>query len=1294
MRFLTRRRVIALLSFIALAFLALVGGLVIYINSPSFEREARGYIVRQIEKQTGAEVTLDDFNWSLRRQRVHLGGLILRGLEPRNGPPLASLPAIDVGINFRSLFQKKIDLFELTLTKPEFHIFIDEQGKTNFPTPPERGPRGSFDFEVAIANFRFIDGAAFLNERRVNIDFVLANLAADLSYRSTTNVLTSHLRYDGQYIRPDNPTIPYTFDADMDYTVGTLIAHRIHLQTGKSLLKMQGKINDLLKKTINGKLDYAGTVEVPFLNYFFQKEQFAGTADVAGFLEFSGGYFFSKGTATSESITFNEWTTKEFRSDYSYYFPEKRAAFHNLHTNIFGGNATGSAAIENVPGESRIVLDLGYSGVDAAALANSYPWDPKYRIYSNVTGTLTGWFEGKMERYLFAGNANFKPYTPPSVAGVVPLPIEGTTGYQITPGQARVSNGDLRFGSTHVQADGVITEKNTDLKVVMDSTDLRDAYFIYDDANGAGTFEGTLTGPLKTPVLTGNFTLKNHSYQKKWTIEEAAGHVRLDTLTEIADLERVRLRQGRSEIVVGGTTALDGSPADLDIQAERVFGEDLRAFVDRKIGGTFAGRMRLTSFDPMKVEGDLRATNLVIDDRDVGNASGHLRYFDPVIDLSALQITRNGSSLSGNVTYNPTSEAVKFAVRISSVNFDSIKWIGLPEALKGTIRQADLQGDGTLRQPNVKGTGVIENLAFKSEVFPMVRVNVTSSGSDVNASIEVARNLSLDVKVNAAGAGYPFTANAKFTQYALEQIVGLSQGTLKATGTAVLNGLLNDPSKLRGQGQIDTAEGVIQGRNILISKPFTFDFNPERLMVSNIILTGDGTSATIGGTIGLTENTPLNLDVVGQIDLKLLSAAATTQFETAGTINVNGHIRGTAQNPDLSGRAEVSKASLSKPGFFTSLTDINGELAFEGNRVRLDNMSGLMGGGTVRMEGNLALQQAQIQGMNIRIETNNVRIRYPEGLRTVLNGTLVLRGTSIAPILEGDLEIQRMEYRSSFEEFLTMVTGPTTIQGPSQLDQLRLALHVEGGRNITIQNELADVEARVDIDIKGTAGHPALTGHVEASGGTMTFQGKKYTITRGNVDFVNPLRIEPVVDLQAETDIRDYRVILAVTGRGDQVRLNMRSDPPLPQIDIVNLIAGGKTRQELLESGTTRTAVTEEQLFKGSAASILSGLLQERIGGGAINRLGIGNIRVGPDPSLIAARNQAAIRLTYEYQVTKDLSVTYSRDLTQANPETTSGANYDLIQIEYFVSKNISVIASRDEADAKSLDVRFKKRLK
>jgi translocation and assembly module TamB len=98
-----------------------------------------------------------------------------------------------------------------------------------------------------------------------------------------------------------------------------------------------------------------------------------------------------------------------------------------------------------------------------------------------------------------------------------------------------------------------------------------------------------------------------------------------------------------------------------------------------------------------------------------------------------------------------------------------------------------------------------------------------------------------------------------------------------------------------------------------------------------------------------------------------------------------------------------------------------------------------------------------------------------------------------------------------------------------------LSLHIEGGRNITIQNQLAEVEARVEIDLKGTVDQPAITGRVEASGGTLSFQGNRYTVTRGNIDFVDPLRIQPVIDIEAEAQVRDYRVAIGRTIKYKQV---------------------------------------------------------------------------------------------------------------------------------------------------------------
>src|SRR5690606_33632871 len=117
-----------------------------------------------------------------------------------------------------------------------------------------------------------------------------------------------------------------------------------------------------------------------------------------------------------------------------------------------------------------------------------------------------------------------------------------------------------------------------------------------------------------------------------------------------------------------------------------------------------------------------------------------------------------------------------------------------------------------------------------------------------------------------------------------------------------------------------------------------------------------------------------------------------------------------------------------------------------------------------------------------------------------------------------------------------------------------------------------------DLDIGGTVASPQFTGHVEVTGGTLFFQGNRYQITRGNVDFVDPARVEPVLDIQAEADVRNYRVILAISGRGDRTRLDLRSDPPLSQLEIVSLISGGRTREEL--TATDAAAPTGEELFQ------------------------------------------------------------------------------------------------------------------
>jgi len=292
-----------------------------------------------------------------------------------------------------------------------------------------------------------------------------------------------------------------------------------------------------------------------------------------------------------------------------------------------------------------------------------------------------------------------------------------------------------------------------------------------------------------------------------------------------------------------------------------------------------------------------------------------------------------------------------------------------------------------------------------------------------------------------------------------------------------------------------------------------------------------------------------------------------------------------------------------------------------------------------------------------------------------------------------------LTYRSDFEPFLSLFSPGALDSGGTALDRLQLSVHITGNRNISVQNELADVTSgRVDLDVKGKWANPTLTGHVEATDGTLIFQGKRYEVTRGNIDFVDPVKIEPQVDIQAETDVRDYRVILSITGKGDKIRAEFRSDPPPPQLELVSLIAGGKTRDELQRAqeddvrnrtGTSNPAndslPTSEQLFQGGAASILTEQLRSKLGS-RLGLMGLDFIRI--DPHFESAAGNPALRVTVSQQVNKDLSVTYSQDLASTQQR--------LVMIEYFISKNMSIVATREEtpdAAALGLDIKLRRRL-
>src|SRR5262249_16827350 len=142
---------------------------------------------------------------------------------------------------------------------------------------------------------------------------------------------------------------------------------------------------------------------------------FSGKATAKGFLEFSREKFFTQGVANSEAIDYEGWHAANLSGEYTYHYPDRRLTFRNFKNGFSGGSVFGDAEVENLPGPSRVHLDLHYADIDTAGLRRAFPWDARYRIYSTASGTLNGWFEGKLRLFDFSGHVNLKSYQPATV---------------------------------------------------------------------------------------------------------------------------------------------------------------------------------------------------------------------------------------------------------------------------------------------------------------------------------------------------------------------------------------------------------------------------------------------------------------------------------------------------------------------------------------------------------------------------------------------------------------------------------------------------------------------------------------------------------------------------------------------------------------------------------------------------------------------------------------------------------------------------------------------------------------
>ncbi|HEY1273078.1 MAG TPA: translocation/assembly module TamB domain-containing protein, partial [Terriglobales bacterium] len=258
--------------------------------------------------------------------------------------------------------------------------------------------------------------------------------------------------------------------------------------------------------------------------------------------------------------------------------------------------------------------------------------------------------------------------------------------------------------------------------------------------------------------------------------------------------------------------------------------------------------------------------------------------------------------------------------------------------------------------------------------------------------------------------------------------------------------------------------------------------------------------------------------------------------------------------------------------------------------------------------------------------------------------------------------------------------GPT--QGNSLLNKIRLDVHVVTTPELQMQSSLAKLSGDADLRLRGTMARPTVIGHVHTMEGDVYFSGTKYSLERGEITFTGS-GMQPTLDLQATTRVRDYDITLGVNGTPDKLNFTYRSEPPLPTSDIVALLALGRTQSTSATlSGSSQGAFSQE-----ASNVILSQALNATLSNRAQRLFGISRIKVDPQGlNTETSPTRTSPAVTIEQQVSNNITLTYTTEVAQASQQ--------VIQAEYNVTHNISILAVRDQNGVVSFDVRLRQRRK
>jgi autotransporter translocation and assembly factor TamB len=444
----------------------------------------------------------------------------------------------------------------------------------------------------------------------------------------------------------------------------------------------------------------------------------------------------------------------------------------------------------------------------------------------------------------------------------------------------------------------------------------------------------------------------------------------------------------------------------------------------------------------------------------------------------------------------------------------------------------------------------------------------------------------------------------------------------------------------------------------------------------------------------------IDVQATGDANLGILQGFF-RNLRSRGTADLKAQLAGTFTKPVFSGSATLNDGRLRHFTLPHSLESINGRVSFDASGIRVDEVTGRLGGGNVTLGGRIGLNGFALGDLSLTAIGERMTVRYPEGFRAIIDADLGLQGTMNALVLNGTVVVQDGVWSKRIEtspDLFNLAGASSTALGSSAAaatPPVRFDVAIVAASSLRIQNNVANMVASADLRLQGTYERPLLFGRAEIERGDVLFEGNRFIVTPGgSIDFFNPSRIEPFFDIEAETRVRrpgqPYRLTIGLSGTTSRFSYALNSDPPLPEVDIISLLFGQNVDLQDAELRALRSNAaqqSEEALLREGMARLLVSPISTPVGRALGQAFGVDTVQITPSLGNETDTLTPSARVVIGKRISNRAYLTFARALGA------SGSDRDqVIVLEYDQNDRLGWVFTQLGDNTFALDFRVRHR--